>query len=190
MGSEWLYLAQFAVASLGKREEYRQAEIEAEEGRQAAAQQVATAKKLGYNAHLGLNSEHMLEMVKFGFGKFEIDKSIRSKRAKIEAIAASFGGTFGQQGGSFNATLDNISRHGGLAMARKDKNFKNLAADFNRRHTNVDLETESKVNAALSGLSTGGSVFGTGLSILSTGLQTKLDYDKGTKRTQARQEKE
>ena len=164
MGSEWLYLAQFAVAAASSAQQYQQAELEAFEQRRQAGQQAAINNKLAY-------------------------KSIRAKRATNEAIRASFGGTFGQQGGSFDATILNINRHGYEALARKDLNFKTRAADFNLRHRNISLETESKNNQAFSGLSTGGSALGTGLSILGTGIQTGIDYNKGTKRTTARQER-
>lgn len=189
MGSEWLYLAQFAVAAASSAQQYQQAELEAFEQRRQAGQQAAINNKLAYNAHLNLNQQQMLEMKKFGFEDRDLKKSIRAKRATNEAIRASFGGTFGQQGGSFDATILNINRHGYEALARKDLNFKTRAADFNLRHRNISLETESKNNQAFSGLSTGGSALGTGLSILGTGIQTGIDYNKGTKRTTARQER-
>jgi len=179
--SEWLYAAQFALSAASAANEYQQAEQQAAEQRRQAGQQAAINNKLAYNAHLNLNQQQMLEMQKFGFEKRDLQKSIRAKRATNEAIRASFGGSLGQQGATLDATILNINRHGFEALARKDLNFKTLAADFNIRHRNVTLETESKNNQAFSGLSTGGSALGTGLSILGTGLQTKINYDKGTK---------
>ena len=181
--SEWLYAAQFALSAASAANEYQQAEQQAAEQRRQAGQQAAINNKLAYNAHLNLNQQQMLEMQKFGFEKRDLQKSIRAKRATNEAIRASFGGSLGQQGATLDATILNINRHGFEALARKDLNFKTLAADFNIRHRNVTLETESKNNQAFSGLSTGGSALGTGLSILGTGLQTKINYDKGTTRT-------
>ena len=181
MSSEWLYLAQFAVSSYSAANQYQQAEQDASEQRHQAAKQAAINNKLAYNAHLNLNQQQMLEMQKFGFEKRDLQKNIRAQRATNEAIRASFGGDLGQQGATLEATILNINRHGYEALARKDLNFKILATDFNIRHRNVTLETESKNNAAFSGLSTGGSALGTGLSILGSGLQTKLNYDKDIK---------
>ena len=177
----WLYGAQFALSVAGETNKYQQAQQDAAEQRAAAGRQAAIYNKLAYNAHLNLNQQQMLEMQKFGFEKRDLQKSIRAKRATNEAIRASFGGDLGQQGATLDATILNINRHGYEALARKDLNFKTLAADFNIRHRNVTLDTESKNNAAFSGLSTGGSALGTGLSILGSGLQTKLNYDKDIK---------
>jgi hypothetical protein len=182
-GTEWLYLAQFATSAISSANQYQQAEQQAAEQRAAAGRQAAINNKLAYNAHLNLNQQQMLEMQKYGFEKRDLQKNIRAQRATNEAIRASFGGDLGQQGATLEATILNINRHGYEALARKDLNFKILATDFNIRHRNVTLETESKNNAAFSGLSTGGSALGTGLSILGSGLQTKLNYDKGTQRT-------
>lgn len=181
-GFESLYLAQFAVSAASSTHQYQQAELEAFEQRRQAGQQAALNNKLAYNAHLNLNQQQVLEMKKFGFDDFELKKSIRREQSKNAAIKASFGSSFGQQGASFNATIQNISRHGFGALARKDLNFKAKIADFNTRHQNVTLETESKNNQAFSGLSTGGSALGTGLSILGTGLQTAINAQKGTTR--------
>ena len=181
--SAWLYAAQFALSAASAANEKQQADQQAAEQRRQAGQQAAINNRLAYNAHLNLNQQQMLEMQKFGFEKRDLQKSIRAKRATNEAIRASFGGSLGQQGATLEATILNINRHGYEALARKDLNFKTLAADFNIRHRNVTLETESKNNQAFSGLSTGGSALGTGLSIFGTGLQTKINYDKGTTRT-------
>ena len=177
----WLYGAQFVLSVAGEANKYQQAEQDAAEQRAAAGRQAAINNKLAYNAHLNLNQQQMLEMQKYGFEKRDLQKNIRAQRATNEAIRASFGGDLGQQGATLEATILNINRHGYEALARKDLNFKILATDFNIRHRNVTLETESKNNAAFSGLSTGGSALGTGLSILGSGLQTKLNYDKDIK---------
>ena len=186
--SGWLYAAQFAVSAMGAANQYQQAEQQAAEQRAAAGRQAAINNKLAYNAHLNLNQQQMLEMQKFGFEKRDLQKSIRAKRATNEAIRASFGGDLGQQGATLDATILNINRHGYEALARKDLNFKIQAADFNVRHRNITLETESKNNQAFSGLSTGGSILGTGLNILGTGIQSGIDYNRGTERTTVRKE--
>ena len=185
-GTEWLYLAQFAVSAYSAANQYQQAEQDAALQRQQASKQAALNNKLAYNAHLNLNEQQMFEMKKFGFDDRDLKKSIRAKQATNEAIRASFGGAFGQSGASLNATILNINRHGYEALARKDLNFKIQAADFNVRHRNITLETESKNNQAFSGLSTGGSILGTGLNILGTGLQSGINYNRGTERTTAR----
>ena len=182
-GFEALYLAQFAVQAGTAAYEYQQAELQAAEQRQQATLQAGINNQLAVNAHLNLNQQQVLEMKKFGFDDFELKKSIRREQSKNAAIKASFGNSFGQRGASFDATIQNINRHGFGALARKDLNFKAKVADFNVRHQNVTLETQSKNNQAFSGLSTGGSVLGTGLSILGTGLQTAINSEKGTTRT-------
>ena len=176
-----LYAAQFLVNARTAQHQFEVAEIEAQEQRRQANLQATINNKLAYNAHLNLNEQQSLELKKLGFDKFELHKSIRSEKAKVEAIAASFGGTFGQQGQSYDATLMNISRHGYNALARKDFNYKILKSDFLTRHKNIQLETESKNNQAFSGLSTGGSIAGTGLQIAGSAINTAVAYKTGTK---------
>ena len=176
-----LYAAQFLVSARTAQHQYQVAEIKAQEQRRQAGLQAAINNKLAYNAHLNLNEQQTLELKKFGFEKFEIAKSIRSEKARIEAVAASFGGAFGQQGQSYNATLNNISRHGANALARKDFNYKILKSDFLTRHKNIDLQTESKNNQAFSGLSTGGSIAGTGLQIAGSAINSAVAFKTGTK---------
>ena len=148
--SEWLYAATFALSAAKDYNEKEQADIRAAEQRKQAGQQAAINHRLAYNAHLNLNQQQILEMQKFGFEKRDLQKSIRAKRATNEAIRASFGGDLGQQGATLDATILNINRHGYEALARKDLNFKIQAADFNVRHRNITLETESKNNQAFS----------------------------------------
>tara|TARA_R110000803_G_C11903355_1_gene312372 strand:+ start:51 stop:605 length:555 start_codon:yes stop_codon:yes gene_type:complete len=176
-----LYAAQFLVNARTAQHQYQIAELEAQEQRRQANLQVAINNKLSYNAHLNLNEQQALELKKLGFDKFEVAKSIRSEKAKIEAIAASFGGTFGQQGQSYDATLNNISRHGYNSLARKDFNYKILKSDFLTRHKNIQLETESKNNQAFTGLSTGGSIAGTGLQIASSAINAATAFKTGIK---------
>ena len=176
-----LQLAKFALGSAKASNQYAADNLKRQREIENANRQAAINNKLAYNAHLNLNQQQMLEMQKYGFEKRDLQKNIRAQRATNEAIRASFGGDLGQQGATLEATILNINRHGYEALARKDLNFKILATDFNIRHRNVTLETESKNNAAFSGLSTGGSALGTGLSILGSGLQTKLNYDKDIK---------
>lgn len=177
---QMLYLAQFALQAGQASYEYQKAEQKAELQRQQAYQQAALNNELAFNAQLNLNSQQVLEMKKFGFDDFELKKSIRREQSKNAALKASFGGTFGQQGGSYDATINNINRQGYLALARKDFNFKTTLADFDIRHKNIQLETESKNNQAFSGLSTGGSLIGTGLQIASAGIQGKINSTSGT----------
>ena len=107
-GTEWLYLAQFAVSAYSAANQYQQAEQDAALQRQQASKQAALNNKLAYNAHLNLNEQQMLEMKKFGFDDRDLKKSIRAKQATNEAIRASFGGAFGQSGASLDATILNI----------------------------------------------------------------------------------
>ena len=176
-----LYAAQFLVNARTAQHQFEVAELEAQEQRRQANLQATINNKLAYNAHLNLNEQQTLELKKLGFDKFELHKSIRSEKAKVEAIAASFGGTFGQQGQSYEATLINISRHGYNALARKDFNYKILKSDFLTRHKNIQLETESKNNQAFSGLSTGGSIAGTGLQIAGSAINTAVAFKTGIK---------
>lgn len=179
-GFDMLYLASFALQAGSALQQNQQANLQAAEQRRQANLQAATNNRLAYNAHLNLNQQQMLEMKKLGFDKFELQKSIRREQARNAAAKASFGGSFGQQGASFQATIQNISRHGLGALARKDLNFKATVADFNIRHKNVTLETQSKNNQAFSGISTGGSALGTGLQIASAGIDTTLASKAGT----------
>tara|TARA_R110000787_G_scaffold64097_2_gene144942 strand:- start:12167 stop:12724 length:558 start_codon:yes stop_codon:yes gene_type:complete len=183
-GFDYLYLAQFAVQAGSAIQQNQQANLAAAEQRIQANQQIAINNKLSYNAHLNLNQQQLLEMQKFKISKFELQKNIRREQAKNAAIKASFGGSFGQEGASYAATIQNINRHGLSALARKDFNFKTQVANFNIRQRNIQLETQSKNNKALTGLSTGGSLAGTGLSILGSGIQAGINNQKGTTKTQ------
>jgi|TARA_R110000803_G_scaffold84295_1_gene150443 hypothetical protein len=180
-GMEALYAAQFVIGAASAANQAQVADMEAQEQRRQANLQVAINNRLAYNAHLSLNAQQSLEFSKFGFEKFELAKSIRSERAKVEAIAASFGGSFGQQGGSFDATIINMNRHGSTALARKDFNFKILATNFNTKHENITLQTQSKNNQAFSGLSTGSSPLGTGLQIAGSAINSAVAYETGTR---------
>ena len=179
-GFESLYLAQFVVQAGTAAYQNQQANVQAAEQRQASYRQVALNNQLALNAHTNLNQQQSLELKKFGFDKFELQKSIRRERASNAAIKASFGGSFGQEGGSFISAQQNINRHGLNALARKDLNFKTTLVNLETRRKNISLENLSKNNAATTGLSTGGSLFGTGLSILSSGIDIAQKSQAGT----------
>ena len=180
MSFGYLYAAQFMVQAGTAAHEYQQAEYKAIQQRQQAYRQAAINNQLGYNAHLNLNQQQVLELKKFGLDDFELKKAIRREKAKSAAMQASAGGIFGKQGASYQAVQNNIARYGYNALVRKDLNFQTKMQDFETRHKNITLNTLSQNNAAFSNLSTGGSLFGTGLSILGTGLQTAINAKVGT----------
>ena len=176
---DYLYAAQFMVQAGTAAYQYQQAENAAEAQRQDAYRQAATNNQLAFNAHLSLRQEEVLELNKYGLDTFELKKAIRRERAKSAATQTSFRGNSRDKGGSYGAVLANIERHGYNALARKDLNFQAKINDFQVKHKNVTLGAISQNNAAFSGLSTGGNLFGTTLSIAGSGLQLGMDRQKG-----------
>lgn len=181
MGYQYLALAQFAVSAGTSIYNKNRADALAETQRADAYKQVALNNQLSFNAQLNLNRQEQLELISFGFDKFELSKNIRRERATSAAIQASFGGSFGRQGRSVADVQLNIARYGFLAMARKDLNFKVKTEDFRIRRGNIFDQTVSQNNQAFSGLSTGGDAVGTGLQILSSGLNIYDNYKEGTR---------
>jgi len=177
---EELYFVNFLAKAGTALHQYNLAEQKAHAQRTQAYRQASINNNLAVNSHLNLNAQHLLELKKFGLDDFELKKSIRREQAKNAAIAASAGGTFGKQGGSYEATTMNIARHGYNALARKDLNLQTKMRDFEIRHQNISLSTLSQNNAAFSNLSTGGSLIGTALSIAGTGAQTAINAKIGT----------
>ena len=172
-------LAKFALGSAKASNQYQADNLKRQREIENANRQAAINNNLNYNAHLNLNDQQMLEMKKFGLDKVELQKRLRRDRASSIAIAASFGGSFGQSGATRNMINLNIQRQGFNALARKDFNNKNKLNDFMMRHRNVNLTTISQNNAAFSGISSGGSVSGTGLQIAGLALDAFSGY-KGT----------
>ena len=175
-----LYFVDFLTKAGTQAHQYRLADQKAHAQRVQAYRQTSINNSLAVNSHLNLNAQHLLELKKFGLDDFELKKAIRREQAKNAAIAGSAGGTFGKQGGSYQATVMNIARHGYNALARKDLNFQTKMRDFEIRHRNVTLSTLSQNNAAFSNLSTGGSMLGTALSIVGTGVQTAINAKRDT----------
>jgi|TARA_Y100001951_G_C11155517_1_gene191713 hypothetical protein len=175
-----LYFLDFVTKAGTSLYQKNLADQKAHAQRVQAYRQASIHNSLAVNSHLNLNEQHLLELKKFGLDDFDLKKAIRREQAKNAAIAASAGGTFGKQGGSYQATIMNIARHGYGALARKDLNFKTKMRDFEIRHQNISLSTLSQNNAAFSNLSTGGSMLGTALSIAGTGVQTAINAKIGT----------
>ena len=180
MAYEALYFVDFMMKAGTSLHQRALADQKAYNQRVQAYRQASINNSLAVNSHLNLNAQHLLELKKFGLDDFELKKAIRREQAKNAAIAGSAGGTFGKQGGSYQATVMNIARHGYNSLARKDLNFQTKMRDFEIRHQNVTLSTLSQNNAAFSNLSTGGSMLGTALSIAGTGVQTAINAKIGT----------
>mgnify|MGYP003678709149 CR=1 FL=1 len=174
-----MMLGKFALGTMQATNQYKADNRKQDLQIQNANTQAAINNNLNYNAHLNLNDQQMLEMKKFGLDKVELQKRLRRDRASSIAIAASFGGTFGQSGATRNMINLNIQRQGFNALARKDFNSKNKLNDFMMRHKNVDLTTMSQNNQAFSRISSGGSASGTGLQIAGLALDAFGGY-KGT----------
>ena len=171
-----LQLAKFALGTAAAGNKYAADNLKRQREIENANRQAAINNNLNYNAHLNLNEQQMLELQKFGLDKNELSKRLRRDRASSAAMAASFGGSFGQQGATRDAINLNIQRQGFNALARKDFNRQTKLRDFQMRHTNVDLTTISQNNAAFSNISSGGSRTGTGLQIASLAIGAYEGY--------------
>ena len=139
-----------------------------------ANRQVATNNGLAYNSFLHLGDIQQLNAVKHSVGLNEQYRIARKTKAAELVKIYQQAGNGSQTGTKRIQVLDaEISE----AMRRKNENFDTVKKDFDRKRTNVTLDTLNKNNQAFTGLSTppsktglvanlGKDIIGAGLSIV------------------------